>query len=386
MIAIRNAKVFPVSGDPIERGEILIQDGRFVAVGKDLPVPGDARVIDAEGLCAVPGLIDAHTHVGVTGEILGPRFQDNNENLQPLQPHLRILDGIWHEDPAFSEILRAGVTSVWICPGSVNVFGGVGVAVKTRPGPLDGRVIDGTGGMKMAFGENVTRVHYGGERYPGTRMGVAALARRALFDARRYGDDLAKGRDRKPDFMLEALLPLLEKRMKARVHAHRSDDILTAVRIGGEFGLDLVIEHGTEGYRVREVLADRGVPVVAGPHLGGRSKPEVARRKLANVARLHEKGIRVAIMTDGASAVRFLPIHAAIAVREGLPFEAALKAITLDAARIIGAGERLGSIEPGKDADLVLLPGGNPLDVMVKPKRVFVDGECLYKESREDEG
>ncbi|MHC4598866.1 MAG: amidohydrolase [Planctomycetota bacterium] len=382
MYAIRNALVHTVSGEPIEKGTVLTRGSRIEAVGPEVRIPEEAKVVDGAGSCVFPGLIDAHAHVGIGGEGLGRRFGDGNEVLEPIQPHLRAVDAIWHDDPAFAEVLGGGVTTVFVCPGSVNVFGGVGVAVKTRPGAIDDRVVTGTEGMKMALGENVKRVHTLVERYPTTRMGIAALAREILHRARAYGrrvqEDGAQGES---DFQMEALQPLLRREMKARVHAHRADDILTAIRIAEEFDLDLVVEHCTEGYLVRETLAEKGIPAVAGPHLGGRSKPETARRTIANVSMLHEAGVRVAIMTDAGSAAQFLPIHASVAVREGLPPDAGLRAVTLSAAEIIGAGDRLGSIEPGKDADLVVLPGVDPLEVRVKPTYVFVEG-VMYPGSR----
>jgi len=374
-IAIRGATILPVSRDPIEGGTVLVRGRKIAAVGARVRVPKGARIVDAGGLFVSPGLIDAHCHLGIGGEGLGPRFNDGNETLDPVQPHLRALDAIWHDDPAFAEVLAAGVTSVFVCPGSVNVFGGVGVGIKTRPGPLDDRVVPGTQAMKMALGENVKRVHHMTERYPGTRMGIAALARETLFRASEYAKRPAKAGMR--DFRMEALRPVVTGKMKARIHAHRADDIITALRLAEEFRLDLVIEHCTEGFLVCDLLAARGVPAVVGPHLGGRSKPETARRSLANASLLHEAGVKLALQTDGGSAVQFLPVHASLAVREGLPEKAALRAITLDAAEILGAGKRLGSIEPGKDADLVVLPG-HPLDVRVKPKIVFVDGEPYY--------
>jgi imidazolonepropionase-like amidohydrolase len=187
MYAIVNATVFPVSRDPFEKGTVLVESGKIEAVGENLSLPGDCEVVDVKGSSVIPGMIDAHTHVGIGGEGLGPRFGDGNESLEPVQPHIRALDAIWHDDPAFFEVLASGVTTVFVCPGSVNIFGGVGVALKTRPGSIDSRVVPGTEGMKMALGENVKRVHTLVERYPATRMGIAALARETLFRAKQYG-------------------------------------------------------------------------------------------------------------------------------------------------------------------------------------------------------
>lgn len=380
--AIRNVTVFPVSRDPIEDGTVVVEGKRIAAVGKNVRIPKDAKVVDGKGGSLLPGFIDAHTHLGIGGETLGPRFGSGNETPEPVQPHLRALDAIWHDDPAFAEVLAAGVTAAWVCPGSVNVFGGVGVALKTRPGTVDDRRLPGSEGMKMALGENVTRVHTLAERYPTTRMGVAALARETLFDAVRYARKRETGDEGiEPSFKMEALMPLVTGTMPARIHAHRADDIMTALRLAEEFSLRLVIEHCTEGFLVAETLAERGVAAVVGPHLGGRSKPETARRTLANAALLHRAGVKVALQTDAGSGVQFLPVHAAMAMREGLPEDAALRAITLSPAEILGVDDRLGSIDPGKDADLVLLPGA-PLDVSQKPLAVWCEGVCVEPQDR----
>jgi len=256
------------------------------------------------------------------------------------------------------------------------MFGGVGVALKTCPGTVDERVVAGAEGMKMALGENPKRVHHNLERYPNTRMGVAGLMRETLFKAREYG---RRRRKAEKDFRLEALQPLLAGRMKARVHAHRADDIVTAVRLADEFGLDLVIEHCTEGFLVADLLARKGIAAVAGPHMSGRSKPETSRRNLANVAKLHEAGVKVALQTDAGSAAQFLLAHAAVAVREGLPRDAALRAVTLSAAEILGVEKRLGSIDPGKEADLTLLPS-DPFDLTARPALVMVKGRVYVRE------
>ncbi|MHC5040487.1 MAG: amidohydrolase [Planctomycetota bacterium] len=378
MYAIRNAEIHPVSRDPIEKGTLLIRGKKIAKVGKTVRVPKDAAVIDGEGRVVIPGLIDAHCHIGIGGEGLGPRFGDGNEPLEPVLPQLRALDAIWHDDPAFVEVLAAGITSVFVCPGSVNVFGGVGVALKTRPGSVDDRVLPGTEGMKMALGENVKRVHHMVERFPNTRMGIAALARETLFRAVQYAGRKSKTRTAgEKDFRMEALVPLVRRKIKARVHAHRADDILTAVRLAEEFGLDLVIEHCTEGFLVKEVLAKKGIPAIVGPFLGGRSKPETARRTPANPVFLHDAGVTVAIQTDGGSAAQYLPVHAAVVMREGLTFEDTLRAVTLNPARILGAEKRIGSLDPGKDADLVVLPG-DPFDVQVRPEIVFAEGVPYY--------
>ncbi len=317
----------------------------------------------------------------------------------PITPHLRALDAVHPEDPAFKELVAAGVTTVLTGPGSANVIGGQWVCLKTVPKPaVEQMVLLEPAGMKMALGENPKRVYQERKKTPTTRMANAALLRAALVEAqnyldkwRRYESDLAEYRAKveagdqeaeapkvpERDLKLEALGKVLRREMKARVHAHRADDMLTAIRIAEEFDLDLTLEHATEGYKIADLLAARGIPVTAGPILFSRLKYELRGMTPRNPGLMARAGVDVAIQTDEMSAVQYLTINAALAVREGMPEEDALKAITINAARIIGVDDRVGSLEAGKDADIVVF-SGHPFDYRTVVDLVLVDGQVAY--------
>jgi len=390
MLAIVNGRVLPISSPPLDPGTVLIADGRIVAVGEHLDIPAEAEIIDATGQWVTPGLIDAHCHVSVFGEPSGPEYWDGNEISDPVTPHLRALDAIHPEDMAFSEIRAAGVTTVLTGPGSANVIGGQWVCVKTAPRrTAEEMVLLEPAGMKMALGENPKRVYgLNQKKSPGTRMANAAVLRQALVQAQNYRrqwehyerhaekDPSLKPPDR--DLRWEALVTVLQRKQKARIHCHRADDILTAVRIAEEFNLDLTIEHGTEGYKIADILAAKNIPVVAGPLFWSREKPEALGLNPKNPGLLARAGVKVAIQTDEMSAVKYLTLNAALAVREGMSEEDALRAITLNAAEIIGVADRVGSLEPGKDADVVLF-SGHPFDYRTVVNLVLIDGQVVYR-------
>jgi len=313
---------------------------------------------------------------------------------------MRALDAVHPEDPAFKELVAAGVTTVLTGPGSGNLVGGQWVCLKTAPQPsVEQMVLLEPAGMKMALGENPKRVYGEQKKAPSTRMGNAAKLRAALVDAQNYLDkwcryeaDLADyqadveaededAEEPKPperDLKLEALGKVLRREMKARVHAHRADDMLTAIRIAEEFGLDLTLEHATEGYKIADILAEKGIPVTAGPILFSRVKFELKNMTPKNPGLMAKAGVKVAIQTDEMSAVKYLSINAALAMREGMTEEEALKAITINPAEIIGVADRVGSLEAGKDADLVVF-SGHPFDYRTVAELVLVDGQVAYK-------
>ena len=399
MIAIANGKVLTISGGTLEPGTVLVEGGRIVAVGETVAIPEDAEVYDAAGKIVMPGLIDAHCHVGIFPEGLGWEYSDGNEMTDPITPHLRALDAVHPQDPAFAELLASGVTTVLTLPGSGNLIGGQGVCIKTAPKPsIEQMVLLEPAGMKMALGENPKRVYKDQKKTPSTRMGNAAVLRDALVQAQNYldkwdryetelsayeakreaGDDNAEEpKHPERDLKLEALGKVLRREMKTRVHAHRADDMLTAVRIAEEFGLDLTLEHATEGYKIADILAAKSVPVTAGPILFSRSKPELRDMLPKNPGVMAGAGVTVAIQTDEMSAVKYLTINAALAVREGMPEEDALKAITINAAKVIGVEDRVGSLEVGKDADIVVFDG-HPLDYRTVVDLVLVDGQVAF--------
>ncbi len=400
MIAIVNGKVMTITQGTLEPGTVLVEGGRIVAIGQEVVIPEDAEVYDAAGKVVMPGLIDAHCHVGLFPDGIGWEYSDGNEMTDPITPHLRALDAVHPEDLAFQDLAPAGVTTVLTGPGSGNLIGGQWVCLKTAPKPsVEEMVLLEPAGMKMALGENPRRVYGERTKAPSTRMGNAALLRAALVDAQnylqqwqRYEDDkaryeakVASGDEdadppKKPerDLKLEALGKVLRREMKARVHAHRADDMLTAIRIAEEFDLDLTLEHATEGYKIADLLAVKGIPVTAGPILFSRTKYELREMTPKNPGLMAKAGVKVAIQTDESSAVKYLTINAALAVREGMPEEEALKAITLNAAEIIGVADRVGSLEPGKDADVVVFDG-HPFDYRSSPELVLIDGQVVYR-------
>ncbi len=404
MIAIVNGKVITITQGTLDPGMVLVEDGRVVAVGGELVIPEDADIYDAEGKVVMPGLIDAHCHVGIWPEGVGWDLSDGNEMTDPVTPHLRALDAVHPEDPAFPELLAAGVTTVLTGPGSANLIGGQWVCLKTMPrASIEQMVLLEPAGMKMALGENPKRVYGPQNKTPATRMANAGALRAALVDAQNYlekwrrheeevgryqakvqaGDEEAEPpKPPERDLRLEALGKVLRREMRARVHAHRADDILTAIRIAEEFHLDLTLEHATEGYKIADILAAKKVPVTAGPILFSRTKYELREMTPRNPGLMSKAGVKVAIQTDEMSAVKYLSINAALAVREGMPEEEALKAITINAAEIIGVEHRVGSLEAGKDADLVVFDG-HPFDCRSVVELVLVDGQVAY---RRDEG
>ena len=399
MIAITNGRLMTITQGILEPGTVLVEGGRIVAMGEDVIIPEDAEIYDATAKMVMPGLIDAHCHVGLWPEGVGWEHSDGNEMTDPITPHLRALDAVHPDDPAFKELVAAGVTTVLTGPGSGNVIGGQWVCLKTAPRPtVEQMVLLEPAGMKMALGENPKRVYGEDKKTPSTRMGNAAVLRAALVEAgnylekwRRYEADRAAyqakveagDQEAEPpklperDLKLEALGKVVRREMKARVHAHRADDMLTAIRIAEEFDLDLTLEHATEGYKIADILAAKGIPVTAGPILFSRLKYELKDMTPRNPGLMSKAGVQVAIQTDEMSAVRYLTINAALAVREGMSEEEALKAITINAAKVIGVDDRVGSLEVGKDADIVVF-SGHPFDYQTAAELVLVDGDVAY--------
>jgi imidazolonepropionase-like amidohydrolase len=394
-IAVVGATVITVSGAVHEPGTVVFEDGRITEVGDEgaVTVPGDAERIDARGMTLLPGLVDAHTHLGVFGEDKGQDGGDGNECSDPVTPELRACDSLDPDAIAFPDVLAAGITTVMTSPGSANIIGGTCMAIRTRGRTVAELTRRDPVGMKMALGFNPKSV-YGaqGPKRPGTRMANAAVLRNALVAARNYGAKkvhhaekadamAAKPEDeREPlppfevDLKHEALLPVLDGALTARCHAHRADDILTAVRIADEFDLDLTIEHATEAYKVAPELADAGIPCIVGPHFFlMRYKSEIIGINPANAAILADAGVPVCIQTDATWGIQWLANNAALCVRHGLSEDQAIRAITLNPARVLGLEDEIGSIEVGKRADL-LLTDGDPLDIRTPVAGVWLDG------------
>jgi len=381
--AIKGGTVYTMKGEVIEGGTVLVEGDKIAKVGKDLSIPEGCEVIDATGKYVFPGFIDAHSHVGIFEEGVGEIGEDGNEMTDPVTPHLRALDAVSPEDKAFDDAVKGGVTCVFTGPGSANVIGGQSIAVKTYGRVIDKMVVKAPAGLKVAFGENPKRVYGQQKKMPSTRMGTAALLREALTKAKNYLEKkkiaMEKGEFFEKDLKMEVLCDVLEKKIPLRAHAHRAFDIMTAIRIAKEFDVDIVIEHCTEGHLIADELAELGVPAVVGPSLTSRSKIELKDLSFRTAGILANRGVKVAIMTDHpVIPVQYLNVCAGLAVREGMKVEDALAAITINAAEIIGIQDRVGSLEEGKDADIVVWDGF-PLEVMSKPELVIIDGKVVYK-------
>ena len=388
MLAIKGGKIFTITKGVIEKGTILIDEGKIVKVGADVTVPDGAEVIDAEGKIVMPGLVEAHCHIGIWEEKIGWAGSDGNEATDPATPQVRAIDGIKAnaDEGGLEAALKTGVTTAQILPGSANVIGGTGVVVKTAKKPVvDEMIVRNPSGMKVAFGENPRRV-YGVDqkKMPSTRMGVAGVLREWLQKAKSYMEkkELFKDEPEKmpeKDLRLEALIPVLKGEIPLRAHAHRADDVATAIRIAEEFGLEMSWEHATEGHRIAEFIAGKGIPAVWGPSLMERPKWEMRELSFDTPKAFHDAGVKFAIQTDAVgSSIAFLPLCAGMAVKHGLPYDEALKSITIIPAEILGVDDRVGSIEVGKDADLRILDG-DPLELRTKVETVIIDGKVEYK-------
>lgn len=379
MKALVGGKIYTVTKGIIEEGAVLLNEGRIAAVGKNIEIPAGAEIIDCRGCQIMPGIIDAHTHLGISEEGIGEEGWDYNEEADPVTPAMRAIDGFNPQELGVADALRGGVTTVMVAPGSANVVGGQVAVVKTAGSWLDEMLVNGYAGMKVAFGENPKRVYGEQKKSPITRMGTAALLRECLIDAENYRRKKAKDDNWEMDEGMEAMLLVLERKVPLRAHAHRADDMLTAIRIAEEFNLRLVLDHGTEGQKIADILAEKNIPVVFGPLMTSRSKIELKDRFDSTPAVLAQAGVKVAFCTDHpVLPIQYLNIGAGVAMREGLSEEDTFKALTINAAEILGVADRLGSIEAGKDGDLVVYDG-YPLEVASKVVRVMVNGETAFE-------
>ena len=380
-LAIVGGRVIPVAGAPFEDGVVLIADGRIEAAGRDVRVPDGVERVEAAGKVVLPGLVDAHVHLGVHEEGDGWAGQDTNELTDPVTPHVRALDAINPADLGFADAVAGGVLTVNVNPGSGNPIGGQTAAVRSAGRSVDEMVLRAPSGMKSALGENPKRVYGERKQFPSTRLGTAAAIRDALVKTANYlakrdhnGDEPAER-----DLRWEALGLVLSGDIPWRQHCHRADDIATAMRLADEFGYRLVIDHGTEAVLLADRLAERGIPVLIGPLLTSRSKVELRNRSLANPARLAAAGVELGIITDHPVVpVHLLHVQAALAVREGLDPAAALHAVTLTPARILGLDDRLGSLEPGKHATICVW-SGDPLDARSRVESAWIEGRQVYR-------
>lgn len=382
MLLIQNGYVKPMVGEDIPNGCVLIgDDGKILQVGKDIAAPSDAQVIDAQGRLVTPGCVDAHCHIGLDNQAMGWEGMDYNEIVEPITPQMRAIDSINPQDEAFPHALRGGVTTACTGPGSANVVGGTFAAIKLAGKRVDKMIVKFPLAMKCAFGENPKRCYgQNGKKSPMTRMGTAALLRETLFKAKRYMEDKENGKNPPFDMKLEAMLPVVEKKIPLKAHAHRADDILTAVRIAKEFDVDITLDHCTDGALIADELAEEGKACFVGPSFGSKTKIELKNKSFETPRVLYEAGVKFSIITDSpVIPEENLPMCAGFAVKAGLPMEEAWKAITIYPARQTGIGDRVGSLEPGKDGDVVIWAEDPLTNIGGEAYMTIVDGKIVYQ-------
>ena len=385
MLLIVNGYVKTMAGDDIENGSVLIgDDGKILAVGSDISAPEGCEIINAGGRLVTPGCVEAHCHIGLDNEAVGWEGRDYNEIVDPITPQMRAIDSIYPQDEAFENAIKNGVTSACTGPGSANVVGGTFAAIKLYGNRIDKMIIKDAIAMKCAFGENPKRCYGQGlKKSPMTRMGTAAVLRELLFKTQRYLQD--KENDKNPpfDMKLEAMIPVIRGELPLKAHAHRADDIFTAIRIAKEFDLKLTLDHCTDGAVIADELGGEGYPAFVGPTLGGKSKVELMNKSFATPKVLHEAGVPISIITDApVIPLQYLPMCAGLAVNSGLDYEEAWRAITVNPANQTGIGDRVGSLEVGKDGDVVIWTADPLTTVGAQAYVTVVDGNVVYSAER----
>lgn len=372
-ILLKNATIYPITSKPILNGDLLIENEIIKKIGKNLTVCTDMKVIDCHNLLLFPGFIDVHTHLGLYDEGTGWAGNDANETAEPMTPHIRAIDGVYPLDPAFSDAVKSGITTVHVMPGSANIIGGTTSVIKTTGKNVKKMIVEEIAGLKLALGENPKRIHSHGNSDSITRMGIMGMLREAFLKAFHA--------DNPDDLRIAPLVMALKREIPVRIHAHRADDIITALRLAEEFNLDLRIEHCTEGHLIANELAGLNLKVSVGPTLTRRSKIELKNKTWKTYQELTNHGVEVSITTDHPyTPIQYLNLAAGIAVREGLPEQKALEGITILPARNLKIDHKLGSIEEGKNADLVLW-NHHPFHYLAKPKWTMIGGEVVYSET-----
>ncbi len=383
---IIGGKILTMAGKEITDGVLYLQNGKIAAVGSRQeievkPKAGEQVITVPDGII-MPGIIEAHCHMGITEEKKGMEGDDCNETANPITPYLRAIDAINTMDAAFDDAVRAGITTAMIGPGSSNVVGGQFALLKTKGRRVDDLIVKAPAAMKVAFGEN-PKVNYSGQgKSPSTRMAIAAMLREELTRAREYlkAKEQAEKENTtfEQDFALECWIPVLKREIPLKAHVHREDDIFTAIRIAKEFGLRMTLDHCSEGHLVAEEIAKEGFPAIVGPDLASRSKIEVQNMAFKTAGILNKAGVMTAITTDHpVSLIQSLPICVGLAVKAGLPMEEGYKAMTIYPATICEAADRIGSLEVGKDADIAIFDG-NPMEVFTKTLYTIIDGRIVY--------
>lgn len=384
MLLIKNGHIKTMAGTELENGCILIGDhGKILEVGENLSAPEGCKVIDAECRLVTPGLVEAHCHIGLHNEAVGWEGMDYNEGIDPVTPQMRAIDSIWPLDESFELARQGGVTTCCTGPGSANVLGGTFVAIKTAGKRVDDMIVKYPIAMKCAFGENPKRFYgHNGKKAPMTRMGTAALLRETLFKAKAYMEEKDAGKEPKFDMKLESMLPVMRGEIPLKAHAHRSDDIFTSIRIAKEFGLKLTLDHCTDGAVIAEELAKEGYPAFVGPSLGSKTKIELQSKSFEAPGILQKAGVKVSIITDApVIPQQYLSMCAGQAVQAGLPMEEGWKAITCNPAESIGIADRVGSLEPGKDGDVVIWTADPLVNVGARAVCTVIEGKIVWQEN-----
>ncbi len=377
MLLIKNGTLYTMEKDEAIRADLLIDNGKIARISADITPTDKMEVIDATNMGVYPGFIDAHSHIGISEEKKTPQGDECNEGTTPITPHIRAIDGVNPMDSAFHNALAAGITGVMVGPGSANPIGGQFAFIKTHGRKIDDMVVLAPAAIKIAFGENPMNNYGPNGNIPSTRMGIAALIREELSLAKAYFEDENSGGD---GFRMECYRELFEGNIPLKAHAHRVDDIYTAMRIAKEFGLKLTLDHCTEGHLIAEDIAESRFPAIVGPSLASRNKDEVSLMDFKTPGILQKEGVLVALTTDHpVSRIQYLPLCAGLAAKEGMGEWGALRAITIDAAKICGVDNRLGSLKEGKDADIVIYDG-SPLEIASSVKFTIVNGEVVWEQ------
>lgn len=374
MLLVQNGMLYTMESEHPFQGDLLIGGGKILQISNHIVPTERMQIIDATGLRVYPGFIDAHSHIGISEERKTGQGDECNENTNPITPCMRAIDAINPMDSAFHNALATGITGVMVGPGSANPIGGQFAFIKTHGRCIDDMVILAPSAIKIAFGENPMTNYGPNGNMPSTRMGIASLIREELTMAKQYFESGSSGQ-----FGMECYRDLFEGRIPLKAHVHRADDIFTAMRIAREFGLDLTLDHCTEGHLIAASIAESGFPAIVGPSLASRSKDEVSLSDFKTPGVLQKAGVTVALTTDHpVSRIQYLPLCAGLAAKEGMGEWGALRAITLDAARICRVDHRLGSLKVGKDADVVLYRG-NPLEIAASVHSTIINGEIVWQ-------
>lgn len=378
MLLIQNGTLHTMEEDKPIKADMLIRDGKIAKIGQGIQPEKDVEIINAEGLHVYPGFIDAHSHIGIAEEQTTAQTDYSNEGTNPVTPFIRAIDGINPMDSAFHNALATGVTGVMVGPGSSNPIGGQFAFIKTYGRCVEEMVVLAPAAIKIALGENPMSTYGLSGTMPATRMGIASVIREELFRAQQY---LQNG-DEQKDYRLECYRELFAGKIPLKAHVHRTDDIFTAIRIAKEFGLELTLDHCTEGHLIAQEIAESGFPAIVGPSLASRTKEEVAYSDFKTPGILHKAGVSVALTTDHpVSRIQYLPLCAALAAKEGLGEQEALRAITIDAAKICRVSNRLGSLKEGKDADLTIFDG-NPLEISSSVRMTIINGKVVWPQMK----